>query len=260
MAKTPKSAKTDRQAVIDDLRRKQKGAERRRGFAIVGVCALIALVIIGAAAYRPVADYFDQRQFADLELNAIGAPASACGEVTTETAEGSNEHVPTGQQVTYTQSPPAFGPHWAEGVDTDNLAPAPFDRKFYTAADRPELESLVHNTEHGYTVLWYDETAAADEKTLDTIRAIATKFSGSSNLRAKFIAAPWTAADDKEHEGEWPEGQHVAFTHWSAGGEGETDAAKQVGVWQYCSEPSGAALEEFMLDYPYLDSPEPGAG
>jgi hypothetical protein len=34
---------------------------------------------------------------------------------------------------------------------------------------------------------------------------------------------------------------------------------EQVGVWQYCSAPSGAALETFMKDYPYLDSPEPDA-
>ena len=32
-----------------------------------------------------------------------------------------------------------------------------------------------------------------------------------------------------------------------------------MGVWQYCSDVSGAALEDFMLKYPYTDSPEPGA-
>jgi hypothetical protein len=32
-----------------------------------------------------------------------------------------------------------------------------------------------------------------------------------------------------------------------------------VGVFQYCSKPSGAALKTFMLDYPYTDSPEPDA-
>ena len=37
MAKKP--AKTDRQAVIDEIRKKQKSADQRRGFVIVGVCA-----------------------------------------------------------------------------------------------------------------------------------------------------------------------------------------------------------------------------
>lgn len=39
-----------------------------------------------------------------------------------------------------------------------------------------------------------------------------------------------------------------------------TDPAQQVGVWQYCSAPSGAALEAFMEEYPYTDSPEPVGG
>ena len=45
-----KTAKTDRQAKIDQIRNKQKGAERRRGFVIVGVCVVIALLIVGSAA------------------------------------------------------------------------------------------------------------------------------------------------------------------------------------------------------------------
>ena len=40
----------------------------------------------------------------------------------------------------------------------------------------------------------------------------------------------------------------------------ETDAKKQQGVWQYCSEPSGEALEAFMKEYPYYDAPEPIGG
>ena len=46
-----KSAKSDRQAVIEEIRKKQKGAERRRGFAILGVCVLIALIILVLAVY-----------------------------------------------------------------------------------------------------------------------------------------------------------------------------------------------------------------
>ncbi len=52
---------------------------------------------------------------------------------------------------------------------------------------------------------------------------------------------------------------HIAITHWSQGGAGITDVSKQVGVFQYCSSVSGAALKDFMTKYPYLDSPEPNA-
>jgi len=249
-----KTAKSERQAKIDQIRSKQKGAERRRGFAIVGVCVVIALLIVGAAAYRPLKNAWDQRQFNDLALSDVGAAASVCQKVETKPANGSSEHVPTDQPVTYKDAPPAFGPHWNE----PGVAPAPMERKLYTEGDRPELESLVHNLEHGYTILWYDETIANDDDAMLELRAIADKLAGTSNLRTKFVAAPWTAEDEDGKK--FPDGQHIAFSHWSAGGEdagGSTDA--QVGVWQYCSDVSGAALDDFMLKYPYTDSPEPTA-
>jgi Protein of unknown function (DUF3105) len=245
-----KTAKTDRQAKIDQIRSKQKGAERRRGFAIVGVCVVIALLIVGAAAYRPIMNWWDLRQFKDQGVADIGAPASVCGEVETKTATGSSEHVPTGTPVPYKDSPPAFGPHWNE----PGTAPAPMERKLYTEGDRPELESLVHNLEHGYTILWYDDSIAGDDDAMTQLSAIADKFTDDSNFRNKFIAAPWTSEDGDA----FPDGQHVALTHWSAGGE-DAQEGQQVGVWKYCSDVSGEALEDFMLKYPYTDSPEPAA-
>ena len=247
-----KTAKTDRQAKIDQIRSKQKGAERRRGFMIVGVCVVIAVLIVGAAAYRPIANWWELRKFEGLGLSSIGAPASVCGEVETKPATGSAEHVPTNTPVPYKDSPPAFGPHWNE----PGVAPAPIARHLYSEGDRPELESLVHNLEHGYTILWYDETIADDDEAMQTLRGITAKFTDDSNFRNKFIVAPWTESDGDA----FPDGQHLSLTHWSAGGEdaqGASDA--QLGVWQYCSDVSGAVIEDFMLKYPYTDSPEPGA-
>jgi len=248
-----KPAKNDRQAVIESIRKKQRGADKRRGFAIVGVCTLVALLLIGAAAYQPVKDWWDLRKFNDIDVASIGAPASACQKVKTREATGNQEHVATGTTVDYEDAPPAFGAHWNEA----NVAPDPMERKLYTADDRPAVEALVHNLEHGYTILWYDETAANDDAMMDDIRGIATKFKGTSNLRLKFKAVPWTEEDGEP----FPEGQHVAYTHWSIGGAGNdvSDTSTQVGVWQYCSEPSGEALEDFMTEYPYMDSPEPNA-
>jgi hypothetical protein len=239
-----KPAKTDRQAVIEQIRSKQKGAEKRRGLAIVGVCVVIALLIIGAAAYQPLKQWWELRQFEKVDLSGIGAPASACDDVITKKATGNQDHVPTGTPVTYKDAPPAFGPHWNEA----GVAPAPMDRKLYTD-DRPEVESLVHNLEHGYTILWYDDTVADDGDQMLELRGISDKLAGTSNFRTKFIAAPWTSDDGEA----FPDGQHVALTHWTSEGD------KQEGVWQYCSATSGEALQQFMLDYPYTDSPEPGA-
>ena len=249
--KRTKPTKSDRQAVLDELRKKQKGAEKRRGFAIAGVVGLVAVLIVAAAAYRPVMNWWDLRKLKDLDLASIGAPASACEKAETEQAEGSGKHEKLSKQITYDHAPPAFGSHWSE----PGKAPAPISRKLYTEKDRPELEALVHNLEHGYTILWYDETAAGDAAMMTDIEGIADKFrSDPEDSASKFIAVPWTS-DDTDESGSFPSG-HIAYTHWSVSGSGGDN---QQGVWQYCSEPSGAALEAFMIDYPYSDSPEPSA-
>lgn len=253
MSKHDKSV--DRRAIVEQMRKKQKNADRRRNFAIVGVCVLIAVVILGAAAVPIAKDkWWDSREYEGKSVDEIGAAASTCQDIETKKADGNQQHVPVGTPVEYTTAPPAFGSHWNEA----GVAPASFARKLYTD-DRPELEALVHNLEHGYTILWYDETIADDETQMDQLEAIADTFTegGADDFRNKFIAAPWTS--DDENGASFPDGQHVAFTHWSAGGQGETDVSKQRGVFQYCTDVSGEALAAFMKEYPFSDSPEPGA-
>ena len=245
MAKS-KPVKSDRQAKIDAIRGQQQSAERRRGLIIVGVCALVALAIVAIPVVSILQDRQELAAYDDLQLDAIGAPASVCQEVETKVATGNQDHVEPGTEIPYEEAPPAFGTHydvWAS-----------MERKFYTAEDRPDVGELVHNLEHGYTVLWYDETVAEDEQAVETLRGIAAKFTDDDNMRNKFKIAPWTQEDGKA----FPDGQHIAMTHWSVGGDGDP-SGEQTGVWQYCSEPSGAALQQFMEDYPYTDSPEPNA-
>jgi hypothetical protein len=240
-----KKDRTDRQAVIDSIRKKQAGAEKRRGLALVGACVLVALVIIGAAAFQPVKDWWDLRSYETESIDAIGVPADECSEITTTKADGSQDHVEPGTPIQYKDSPPAFGQHYNvwDGID----------RKLYSESDRPDVGELVHNLEHGYTILWYDETVAASDAMMDDLRGIASKKSSTTNLRDKFKAVPWTSEDGDP----FPSGQHVAMTHWSVGGVEAGEGGEQVGVFQYCAAPSGEALEEFMEQYPYMDSPEP---
>lgn len=244
-----KSGKQNRREVVDQIRKQQKRADQRQGRVIIGACVFVALLIVGLAAYQPIKQWWDLRQYEDVQLAAVGAPASACQEIETRPADGSSEHVDPGTEIDYEYAPPAFGRH--------EVYPDAMGRKLYSEADRPRVEMLVHNLEHGYTILWYDETIAEDAQQMEELRAIADKLAGTDNMRLKFKAVPWTDEDGEA----FPDGQHVAFTHWSKGGK-EVDISeteKQVGVWQYCSEVSGEALDEFMLKYPYLDSPEPGA-
>lgn len=253
MAKTSKSAKSERQKLIDDAMNKQRGAEKRRSNIIVTVAVVAALAIIAVPVVPIIKGKIDGEKFKSKQLDEIGAAASVCSKVKTEDASGDvSNHVAEDVPVDYDAAPPAYGPHW----NVAGLAPAAFERKFYDKDDRPPLEALVHNLEHGYTILWYDDSVADDSSQLSEIKAIAEKFDASdTNYRLKFIAAPWTEDDEKsaeDTEGKtFPDGQHVAFTHWSG------DSTASVGVWQYCSSTSGAALETFMADYPYTDSPEP---
>jgi hypothetical protein len=244
-----KQERNDRQAKLDAIRKQQKSAARRGNVMIIGVASALGLLIIAAAAWKPITDALDRRDFQAKELTSIGAKADVCGDIITKPADGVQDHVTPGTPIDYADVPPAFGQHY----DTWES----IDRKFYTD-DRPDVGFLVHNLEHGYTILWYDETIADDDAAVAELRAIADKLAGTSNLRTKFKAVPWTSEDEAGKK--FPNGQHVALTHWSAGGSGETDQSKFQGVWQFCSEPSGAALEKFMVAYPYMDSPEPNAG
>ncbi|HET6699950.1 MAG TPA: DUF3105 domain-containing protein [Nocardioidaceae bacterium] len=241
MAKPNKTK--DRRAVLEQLRREQRRTEKRRTYAIVAACVVVGLVIIGLGAYPLI----KQSQVSAGDLETIGVPAdqAGCQDVVTRPARGTNDHKQIGTQIDYQNSPPAFGPHYP--------VTAPMSRKFYSAGDRPELEYLVHNLEHGYNILWYDETVADDSDQLAQVKAIAGKFPGTDDLHHKFIAAPWTSEDGKP----FPDGAHIALTHWSVSREGNGNAGAQKGIWLYCGKPSGAVVSQFVEDHPYTDSPEP---
>ena len=151
-----KSKKQDRQAILDELRRKERAVARRRAFLVVGVGAAIAAGIVGLAFFRVHQKNAEHAAVVKVPLGDFGASPSVCGEITTQATDGNQDHVDIDTQVTYDTAPPAYGPHWSQ----PGVAPAPFATKFYTADDRPELEALVHNLEHGYTILWYDESVA----------------------------------------------------------------------------------------------------
>ena len=187
MAKTPKNVKTERQALVDKMMAEQKSGERARGYRIIGVCVVVALLIVGAAAYRPIKDWWDQRSFNDLELSDDrGRRDRSARSSPPRPRRAPRTTSPEGTPLDILGNPPAFGQHYD--------VPAAMDRKFYTTADRPELGTLIHNLEHGYTILWYDETAADDADMMNEIRALAKKLdTNDGNFRNKFKAVPWTS-------------------------------------------------------------------
>lgn len=239
MAKPSKDK--DRRAVVEEMRKQQQRAEKRRTRVIFIACAVVALVIVGLGAYPLIKQ--NQVQAGDLETIGAATSAADCQDVVKKAADGNQDHKDIGTPITYPDAPPAFGPHYPET--------AGFTRKFYSTSDRQELPYYVHNLEHGYNLLWYDKTVADDADQLAEVKAIASKFEGDEQTD-KFIALPWTEEDGKA----FPDGAHVALTHWYADPQ---DPTKQEGVWQYCGAPSGEAVAKFVKDYPYTDSPEPNA-
>jgi hypothetical protein len=243
VAKSPTPApgvsRRDRLASFEAAR---KAEQRRRTIGLFAICGVLALALLAYPVYLFVDDY----QARNATITEFG-PATAdagCDDVVTNPATGNQDHVAEGTQVTYDRTPPDSGQHYA--------TPAPFTKRFYTTADRPAVETLVHNLEHGYTVAWY--RAEAPQAQVGTLADIAKTFGGDDYDPAdKFIAAPWSEADG----GAFPEGKDVVLTRWTADAANPTDTAAQQGVRQACAQASGAAIADFMARYPVSNSPEP---
>ena len=256
MANKTKQQERDRRAKVEAMRKAQQARERRKSMIFVVLAVVLGLGLVAAAA---VPAYLQSRNDpANKALAEFGVPAAKadCGEVVSEPATGNNVHEPDGTVVDYDTVPPSSGPHWG--------APAFPARAFYTARDRPEMEQLVHNLEHGYTILWYDQTIADDDSALQVVEDLAGRFdidpadADADEYDAnKFIAAPWNV-DDAEDGDDFPGGAHVALTHWAAEGDDAIEG-QGMGVWQYCDQPSGEAVQEFMDEYPASNTMEPGA-
>ena len=227
-----------RAAKVEQMRAAQAAKERRRTLlvaaaAAVVVAVLVVLVVVVVRDYR--ANNPDQ-------LALVGSQASAadCDDATDDSGgEGDvNNHVgpgtPTPDQITveYDTVPPSYGPHYA----SPQYPAAPF----YSAEDRPAMETLVHNLEHGYTVVWYtDDLPQTEVDQLEQISDIAREVDDTAG---KFIVSAWDDA-----YGDFPEGKTVALTHWGA----------EQSHRQLCGGVSGEVVEQFVQDYPASDSPEP---
>ncbi|MFI5729404.1 DUF3105 domain-containing protein [Kribbella sp. NPDC051587] len=222
------------------MQRDQAKSDRNRTVLIVIGSIIVGLAIIAYPAIKLIQDSQTKGQ----AVNEFGVAASAasCDTPTDDKAGGTQDHKPDGTVIMYDQSPPSSGPHYATW--------APFGKKFYTVADRPPVSNLVHNLEHGYTILWYRDTLPKEQ--IDQIEQI-SKGKLPDTSFGKFIAAPFKADEGKP----WPDGKNLAFAHWSGNKEGAKDAFAHR---QFCGSVSGEALKNFMEKYPATDAQEPNGG
>jgi len=231
-----KSATADRKARLEEVRRAQQAAERRRTLLVGGVAGVIVLALIIAVGV------VIRQQVADSDITKVGVTAAAgkCDAPITDKSAGVSEHVgpgtstPNETTVKYETVPPSSGKHFASPI-----TPA---RAFYSASDRPVLENLVHNLEHGYTIVWYDEKLPKAQQ--DELKKLAPLARDEKNAGPKFIVSAWDAS-----RGALPAGKQVAMSHWGA----------KAGHRQLCGAVSGEAIKDFVKKFPYTDSPEPNA-
>jgi Protein of unknown function (DUF3105) len=229
-----KTAEKDRKARVEEMRKAQAAAERRRTILVVGAASLVVILLAGIVT-KVVRDAQAEKDPASL---GVTLAAGACDPVTNDKPNGTQVHVgpqtdkPDVTKVKYTTVPPAFGEHF--------VSPAYPASAFYTAADRPKMETLVHNLEHGYTVVWY--TADTPKAQVDELKKIADRVRTMPETSGKFIVSAWDDA-----YGTFPAGKTIGMSHWGA-----STAHRQL-----CGAVSGEAIKSFVTSYPYSDSPEP---
>jgi hypothetical protein len=227
----------ERREKLDQVRREQQAADRRRNLLFGGLGAGLAVLIIGGSLVAVQRTEAAKPENKELAAFGVSAADADCGDLLKESSSGQNDHVPPvdaqGQAtvIDYTTVPPAFGPHLA--------APAPFERAFYTDRDRPAMEALVHNLEHGYVVVWYDPELAEDQ--IEDLRGTVAKLRASEETR-KVIASAWDPT-----YGAFPEDAAIGMSHWGV----------KEGVRQFCGAVSGEAIGAFAVEHPPTESPEP---
>ncbi|MGQ0632322.1 MAG: DUF3105 domain-containing protein [Sporichthyaceae bacterium] len=234
----------DRRARIDELRKAKKRKDRLRSV------AFMSLVLIGTGAFfaKPAYNWIDGKLNDPLKrsIASFGVPLAeaGCDPITQDPTTGIQDHIRVGQRGDYKFIPPSSGKHYENPVSFQA-------RPFFTDKDAQPVENLVHNMEHGYTILWYDATLPKSE--LSEIEDMSLRLRDDAAFQL-FIATPWDTA-----YGEFPDGMRVALTHWSGpqNEDGEPDPdGDSFGHRLFCERTSGQAVEDFMTKYPATDAPE----
>jgi hypothetical protein len=238
VANKPKQVDRDRRAKIEEMRKAEQARERRKSMMFVIIAVVVGVGLIAAVAIPSYLKSSNDPVNKSLSSFGVSAASASCGDVQTKNAGDSvGKHVAEGTVEKYDTVPPSFGPHWPQ--------PAFPAREFYTARDRPQMEQLVHNLEHGYTIVWYDDTIKGDQ--LDALKDIAQRARTEEDAvgpNGKFIVSAWDDA-----YGDFPSGKHIGISHWST----------KAGHVQMCGKVSGAVVQDFISQFPWSDSPEPSA-
>lgn len=208
-------ANRDRRARLEELKRQQRQAERRKNFLFAGSAIVVAIILI-AAAIIP-AYLHDQAQKAKKKVGYQASPTSAekkagCDGVHNDPVSPRATHI-INKPIDYSKErfgdthggakpiPPSGGPHNPVTLGDKN--------RFYALDTGVRPERAVHNLEHGYVVAWYDASLPAAQVT--QLQALAK----DPSLSELLVVGWW--------QGPLPQGKHVVLTSW-----GRTDRCASV--------------------------------
>jgi hypothetical protein len=231
----------DRKARVEALRKQQKAEERKKTIVFGGIALVIVVILIGI----PTLSILNKHKEKSRAYDQLGVPVglASCDPTINDKVgadDGNHETDPT-VKINYDTAPPSHGRHYQSPITVNT-------RGFYTTDDAPRVEELVHNEEHGYTIVWY--TAGVTGSQLDDLKTIASKMR-DDNATQKFIVVPWDTS-----RGAFPTGKSVAITHWGAP-KTEGKYATATAYRQYCGQVSGSAIKAFVDAHPETDAPEP---
>ena len=208
-----RKANRDRRQRLEELRRQQRAAERRKNLLFTGSAILIAVgLIAGAVIPTYLHDRAKKRKAAEalkkerrvVQLAPTAAEkAAGCTGVHQDPLSPAANHVPNAA-IDYTKSkfgdaaggtqalPPSGGPH--------NPVPLGDKVRFYPLSEKPRPERAVHNLEHGYVVGWYDSSLPA---------ADVTKLQGMAKdpSLSQMLVVGWT-------QGALPSAKPFVLTSW----------------------------------------------
>jgi len=201
-----RKANKDRRARLEELRRQQRAAERRKNFLFAGTAIVIAIALIAAAVIP--AYLHDQQKKRQAKAGYQAAPtkaekAAGCLGVHNDPLSPAAQHFTTA--IDYTKQkygdtrggtqpiPPTGGEHNPNTLDATA-------NRFYPLSQQPRPERAVHELEHGYIVAWYDSKLPQDQ--VAKLQALAAQ----ANLDHLLVVGWW--------QGDLPLGKHLVLTSW----------------------------------------------
>jgi hypothetical protein len=199
-------ANRDRRQRLEELRKQQRAAERRKNFLFAGSAIAIALVLIGAAVIPAYLHDRAEGKKDDVGYQAkptTAEKAAGCLGVHNDPNAKGADHVET--EIDYRTKqygdtaggtdpiPPSGGPH--------NSIPLPDSPRFFSIDSGARAERAVHDLEHGYVVGWYDSKLPDSE--VEKLKTL-----GTDPALQRLLIVPWL-------DGDLPADKHFVLTSWA---------------------------------------------